>query len=151
MNADIHRSELGVLMSLLYQILDSKKDLIAVAFPDRFNALIMSRNQQPMAGPTKTELKKGLPRLIQECPPTSFFLAINCLDEYEGDQAQMKPFGQHSAGSDKYPNVKAVLSNRPWMAFEESFAGCLRLLLHDLTCPHFVRFVDDKLAVHPHL
>lgn len=60
MGADVQKSELSVLVSLLYQILDSKKDLIAVAFPDRFKALIMSRNQQPMAGPTNTELKKGL-------------------------------------------------------------------------------------------
>ena len=79
----LQKSEIGVLRSLLHQLLYNRRQLIEVAFPERYKALCMSETGGDTFEPQALELKRALTRLIESCPSISFFLAVDGLDEYE--------------------------------------------------------------------
>ncbi len=147
----LQKSESGVLRSILHQLLYNRRELIEIAFPERYRAMCMSETGGGTFEPQVLELKRALTRLIEGCPSISFFLAIDGLDEYEASSEEMSLLVTMFREFAAYPNVKALLSSRPWVVFEESFTGCPRLRLHELTRPDITYFVNDKINQHPRL
>ncbi|KAK4457937.1 hypothetical protein QBC42DRAFT_300739 [Cladorrhinum samala] len=151
----LQKSEAGVLRSLLHQILSTNPELVEAAFPERYGALANANTATTAFEPTVQELKRALTRTVQTRFLTHdspvFFFAVDGLDEYDAEESGMGSLVETFLNLTRFPNVKMVLSSRPWMVFEESFEGCPRLHLHDLTRPDIIRFVTDKLDDHPRM
>ncbi|KAK3333031.1 hypothetical protein B0T19DRAFT_473788 [Cercophora scortea] len=142
----LQKSELGVLRSLLHQILYNRKDLLEVAFPERYKVMF---NGGTKFEPQIQELKRALKNVITGSPSTYFFIAVDGLDEYDGGNTDMAFLVKTFKDLSVYPNVKTLLSSRPWVVFEENFAECPRLRLHELTKPDISRYVHDVIGAHP--
>ena len=99
--------------------------------------------------PQILELKGSLTRVLQACSSTYFFLAVDGLDEYAASVTEMALLVKVFKDAAALPNVKALLSSRPWAIFEESFQGCLRLRLHELTRPDIMVVIDEEIVKHP--
>ncbi|KAK0638601.1 hypothetical protein B0T16DRAFT_421405 [Cercophora newfieldiana] len=147
----LQKSEAGVLRSLLHQILWSRRDMIQVAFPERYNSMCMSGTGSSTFEPQAPELKRTLTKLVESYPATSFFFAVDGLDEYDAGNEEMSLLVQLFQKFGAHPNVKVLLSSRPWVVFEESFRECPRLRLHELTRPDITHFVHDKIKQHHRL
>ncbi|KAK3290877.1 uncharacterized protein B0H64DRAFT_427413 [Chaetomium fimeti] len=151
MGSGLQKSELGAFRGLLYHILSQRRDLIQVAFPERFRALSLSKDWPVPFEPTVIELKTALHTVIQDAPSTHLFLLVDGLDEYNADSAHLEGLVTTLRSLSTSPNVKVLLSSRPWIVFERAFANCPRLQVHDLTRPDIARFVTDKFRQHQRL
>lgn len=141
----LQKSSAGVLRGLLYQILSKRREWIAVAFPERLKALQLSTPDRHGVEPSYWELKKALETLMNRCPEDRFFVAVDGLDEYEADTSQMAELAEVFQTLSDLPNVKCLLSSRPWLVFERCFVGCPRLQLHELTRPDMEKYVSDQI------
>ncbi|KAJ4329440.1 hypothetical protein N0V84_000074 [Fusarium piperis] len=145
----LEKSEVGVLRSLLHQILSKRQDLVKFAFPERFEALCFGRNGDKSFEPTYWELKRALEALLNRCWNERFFFSIDGLDEYDADSHQMGELVDVFKMLSKLPNTKFLLTSRPWVVFEERLAGYPRLRLHELTKPDITCFADQQIDEHP--
>ncbi|KAI8678925.1 NACHT domain-containing protein [Fusarium keratoplasticum] len=144
----LEKSDVGVLRSLLHQILCKRHDLIRFAFPERFEAFRFGRNGDKSFEPTYWELKRALEALLKSCPDERFFFSVDGLDEYDADNHQMGDLVDVFKALSKFPNVKFLLTSRPWVVFEERLAGYPRLRLHELTRPDIASFVNRQISEH---
>ncbi|CAJ2503538.1 Uu.00g109320.m01.CDS01 [Anthostomella pinea] len=78
--SDMQKSEVGLLRSILHSLLDQRRDLIPVAFKDRFRAALDGRVSPD---PTLPELKRALKYLLLGSPQLCFFLSVDGLDEFD--------------------------------------------------------------------
>ncbi|KAK4185218.1 hypothetical protein QBC35DRAFT_465781 [Podospora australis] len=147
--SELQKSEIGVMRSLLHQILESNESLIQVAFQERLWYSVGSSGGA--LAPTAMELKRAFANLMEHFRSTNIclFLMVDGLDEFNADESEMGVLVSTLRDLSKSPLVKLVLSSRPWPVFEERFAGCPRLRLHDLTRPDISLFVNDKLSQYP--
>ncbi|KAK4032717.1 hypothetical protein C8A01DRAFT_40832 [Parachaetomium inaequale] len=146
--SELQKSEVGVLRSLLYQILATRPGLIQLAFPERFRALCIAGGQRETFEPSPTELRRAFNAVVQKCSDVNFFLAVDGLDEYNGADADMSLLVSMVRDLTQHSKVKGLLSSRPWAVFQQSFAGCPQLRLHDFTRPDIARFVSAKVGQH---
>ncbi|KAJ4261804.1 hypothetical protein NW757_000076 [Fusarium falciforme] len=144
----LEKSEAGVLRSLLHQILFKRRELIKFAFPERFEAFRFGQNGDRSFEPTYWELKRALEALLKSCPNERFFFSVDGLDEYDANNHQMGELVDVFKALSKLPNVKFLLTSRPWVVFEERLAGYPRLRLHELTRPDIASFVDQRISEH---
>ncbi|RSM13113.1 hypothetical protein CEP52_002097 [Fusarium oligoseptatum] len=144
----LEKSEAGVLRSLLHQILFQRRTLIKFAFPERFEALCLDQDGGRSFEPTYWELKRALEALLKSCPDERFFFSVDGLDEYDADNHQMGELVDVFKELSKLPNVKLLLTSRPWVVFEERLADYPRLRLHELTKPDIASFVDQQIREH---
>ncbi|RSM17772.1 hypothetical protein CDV31_003379 [Fusarium ambrosium] len=144
----LEKSEAGVLRSLLHQILFQRRTLIKFAFPERFEALCLDQDGGRSFEPTYWELKRALEALLKSCPDERFFFSVDGLDEYDADNHQMGELVDVFKELSKLPNVKLLLTSRPWVVFEERLAEYPRLRLHELTKPDIASFVDQQIREH---
>ncbi|KAH6888167.1 hypothetical protein B0T10DRAFT_574190 [Thelonectria olida] len=133
----LQKSETGVLRGLLHEILFERRDLITVAFPERSQA-IRANGLGGSFEPTYWELKRALETLVRNSPDERFFITVDGLDEYEASTSQMGQLVDVFISLSTLSNVKTLLSSRPWVVFEERFAACPRLRLHELTRPDII-------------
>ncbi|KAK0671575.1 hypothetical protein QBC41DRAFT_219102 [Cercophora samala] len=149
--SELQKSEIGVLRSLLYQVLDQDRDMIRLVFEERFWKLSASANKRATFTPTTMELKRAFQKLLGLCrsAKTHLFLTVDGLDEYNASTAEMGLLVDTLKALSDVPWIKILVSSRPWNVFEEHFSGCPRLRLHDLTHPDILRFARDKLCEHP--
>jgi hypothetical protein len=145
----LQKSEVGMWQSLLYQILEKHPALTQVAFPERYRALCIFPDPREPYEPTAVELRRAFNTLVQQCLDISFFLIVDGLDEYKATDKDMALLARTLRTLTQYPNVKALLSSRPWNVFEECFSSCPRLRLHELTRQDIARFVEFKIEKHP--
>ena len=142
--SSMQKGSLGLLRSLVYQILS--KD------PDSINAvanLEETARDDVTPVPAWTEL-----RLIRTLLGAVQYLAnrlcicffIDGLDEYSGDQGTLVDLVGKLT---EYPNVKCCLSSRPFRAFTDAFGSRTMLKLHDLTEPDIQAYVSDKFESLP--
>ncbi|KAM0436643.1 hypothetical protein ACHAPT_002352 [Fusarium lateritium] len=144
----LEKSEAGVLRSLLHQILFKRRKFIKLAFPERFEALCFDQHVGKSFEPTYPELKRALEALLKSCPDERFFFSVDGLDEYDADNHQMGELVDVFKTLSKLPNIKFLLTSRPWVVFEERLAGYPRLRLHELTRPDIASFVDQQISEH---
>lgn len=145
---ELEKSEAGVLRSLLHQILFKRRELIEFAFPERFGAFCLSQNGGSSFEPTYWELKRALEALLKSRQNERFFFSVDGLDEYDASNHRMGELVDVFKALSNFPNVKFLLTSRPWVVFEERLAGYPRLRLHELTRPDIASFVDQRISEH---
>ncbi|KAK5121706.1 hypothetical protein LTR85_004581 [Meristemomyces frigidus] len=135
----IQKSVLGLLRSLLYQILHDVPDLVDNLITQ--HALTVGRI------PAWTDRKLGtiLKEALFAAHDRRFCFFIDGLDEYEGDYTVLLGIISNISALD---NVKCCISSRPEVQFSTAFADTARLKMEDLNGPDIEMFVDSKLARH---
>lgn len=131
----MQKSQLGLLQSLLYQIL--------LACP---RLILELCELHPATAPwTLTDLSQALDQVAKQTTlPTKFCFFIDGLDEYEGDEEDIIDLIHELATS---PNIKLCVSSRPWNAFLDAFEGSKwKLTLEDLTKDDIKMYVQEMLA-----
>lgn len=80
------------------------------------------------------QLRQAYHRLVtQKIIPLKLVFHIDGLDEFEDASDSMEELTEMFILAVQQPNVKAIWSSRPHQVFIESFEGCAKLRLHDLT------------------
>lgn len=145
-------SQVGLLRSLLFEVLSSKRHLIEATLPELWSSLRsaiepVQYSQTYSWTPAKaTSSFKKLFSIISQ-DTGHVFLLIDGLDEYQGDPGDTVELLQSVIS----PNVKMCVSSRPWQVFEVAFKRVPRLRLQDLTAEDISRFVNDKLRGNAHM
>lgn len=131
---DMQKSQLGLLRSILYQIL-------------RFDPLLVSQicpNHQGSEPWDIAELKDAFNHLVNAGSSAKFCFFIDGLDEYDGNEWEIINVLKSLAQS---PNVKICASSRPWPAFEKELSLPERMfMLQDFTRKDMEIYVDGMLA-----
>ncbi|KAI1122584.1 hypothetical protein F5Y10DRAFT_270957 [Nemania abortiva] len=148
--SQFQKSELGLIRSLLYSILESRRKLIPIAFKGRFRAAVEGKK---LDAPSLPEAKKALRDLISHNPNLCFFFSIDGLDEFDPavslSRVQSLIDFTHSFKESK--NVKVLVSSRPLPEFERGYDGCASLRIHELTQEDIRQYTNERLMVHPRM
>lgn len=143
-------SRIGLLQTLLYeltqQILERGTDPLVLEriFSDRwaqFESCVGGR--EPFTWP---ELKRSFEALIADTSK-NFFLAIDGLDEFDGDPQEMIDLILDASSR---TNVKICTASRPWPVFEDAFHNRPSLLLEQLTRPDIRNYVTSRFDADRH-
>ena len=140
----MQKTTIGLLRSLLYQILDKYPHL---TLPLAQATLIGEQTYPPIPAWTEKRLLVTLNHLICLLSSSShvcFF--IDGLDEYEGSKDAVLALIE---GFIQYKNVKICLSSRPDKSFGEAFQSSAMLRLQDLTKRDIQAYVKAKLEQVP--
>jgi len=143
-------SQLGLLRSLLYTLLEERQSEIITTFPelwDKYDKLVLVypwdsvHVHQETYKWTVRQVRKGLENLFRADIGHACLL-IDGLDEYNGDPMDTVQLFQSIA----FGKVKICLSSRPWVEFEESFSEFPKLTLQDLTWNNIQTYVNEEFA-----
>ncbi|KAF2435274.1 hypothetical protein EJ08DRAFT_692541 [Tothia fuscella] len=145
------KSEKGVLLSLLHQILSTSNELIHVAFKERVRAMAVNTSPPSSFHLNTPELKRVSLAILQQLSETRFFISVDGLDEYSRDGGSFTEVAQFFLSFLQLGNVKLVLSSRPEREFETEFQRLPRLRLHDLTLSDIQKYTREKLSHHSRL
>jgi hypothetical protein len=141
----MQKSLLGLLQSLLHEVLERKPELKEEVFPSGVQEEVSKRwkTRPPESDTiwTVQDLKSAFTRLLQR-PNLKICLFVDGLDEFDGEHSDIAELFQSILASS---SVKACLSSRPLVTFEHSFATCPRLRLQDLTYEDISLYVREKL------
>lgn len=141
------KSEIGLVRSLLYSILNKKRNLIPITFYDRFQAALEGKRYDD---PSLAEAKRALRSLVVNNPELCFFISIDGLDEFDTAVSlthvqSLIDFTHFLEGCE---NVKILVSSRPLREFERGYENCASLKTHDLIMEDIRRYVHGKLRGH---
>lgn len=147
------RSQVGLLRSLLFQILQHRPSVASLVFPEEFERLrdmsvteIRRSTRQPW---TLKQLQGAVHQLIGLSDlPMKMCLFIDGLDEFEGNDEEndllyLVEILKRVASS---PFVKICASSRPLLVLERAFSDTPGLRLQDLTTGDIKRYVFEKLT-----
>ena len=146
------KSQIGLLRSLLHEILSKHRELIPCVLPGLWRDEYVKPTEyiQDIEW-SLYNLKEALDLLSSETD-LRMCLFIDGLDEYEGDRdgtfADIIALFKGMAAS---TNIKICVSSRPWLVFEDAFRLIPNLRLQDLTYNDIQRYVQDKLDEHPRM
>ena len=134
----MQRSQLGMLRSLLHELVLTDKSLIPVAFP-------LWTEKDGDEEPDFHEVAAAFRRtLAADKRKICFF--IDGLDEYEGDSIRTAALADYLGElANLSPNVKLVVSSRPVHELQVHIKAWPHLMLQDLTSGDISTFVEDKL------
>jgi hypothetical protein len=135
-------SQIGLLRSLLYDILSQRRNLIPVVFSDQWTSIDPKNPETyPRRSWTLHYTRRALKDLFElNVGKIAFF--IDGLDEHSGDHTDIIQLFE----SIQSPNLKLCLSSRPLVDFHDAFHNCPKLKLQDLTFHDVKIYVDDTLA-----
>lgn len=129
----MQKSQLGLLQSLLFQLVRADLSLAATIFSTR-------RTSEPW---TVCELREAFKLASARAEShTRFCFFIDGLDEYEGDETDIISTVAELLSS---PNIKICLSSRPWNRFREAYADCPGLTLEYLTKTDIFEYIKSEL------
>ena len=135
----MEKSQLGMLRSLLHELLLTDKAMVPVAFP------LWTENHD-VVEPDFPEVAAAFSRtLAADKRKICFF--IDGLDEYEGDSiriAELARYLEQLARSSM--NVKFVVSSRPLHELQDHIQAWPHLMLQDLTSGDILTFVKTSYA-----
>lgn len=145
--SDIQKSQLGLMQSLVYQILRQCPDLIPLASTRRWD--IEDFSDARILPWTRTELQSAIHNIIERGQLSAHFcFFIDGLDEYaddfSGDHYELIKFLDTLAQPSK---VKLCVSSRPWTVFKDRYEkkGELKLVMQDLTSQDIYDYVEGQL------
>ncbi|RYP77509.1 hypothetical protein DL771_001082 [Monosporascus sp. 5C6A] len=146
--SDMQKSEYGLVLSVLYNLLKQRPDLVPVAFEDRSRHLLL--HEESVGKPSPQEARRALKRLFITQTETVFFLTIDGLDEFDPKVSATHVQSLLDLGRtfSELPNVKVVFASRPLNEFEEAFADCPSLKIHQLTHDDICLYVGERLEKH---
>lgn len=142
------RSKIGLLRSLLFEVLSKYPQLIPIVLPGLW-ATQYSKALYPHAKleydiRQVSKLKKAFRNLIdQKTIPVKLCFFIDGLYEYEGSDAEVAELFSDLATCS---NLKVCVSSRPLLVFEDAFDESPGLRLQDLTNGDIKIFVNDVLG-----
>ncbi|KAK8873453.1 hypothetical protein PGQ11_003967 [Apiospora arundinis] len=129
----MQRSQLGLLQSLLFQLVRADLSLAATVFSAR-------RYREPW---TIDELREAFQLVSARAEEhTRFCFFIDGLDEYEGNETDIISTVAELLNSS---NIKICLSSRPWNRFREAYADCPGLTLEYLTKTDIFEYIKSEL------
>jgi len=131
----MQKSQLGLLQSLLYQVLRACPALIKEVCPPK----------SPGESWKRKELFEALTKVSNQTKlPAKFCFFVDGLDEYEGEDEDIVALLQELAFS---PSVKICVSSRPWNAFVDAFDDSKwKLVLEHLTKDDMRKYVQTQLV-----
>lgn len=143
------KSQAGFLRSLLYETFQQMPSLTPVVLPELLATLL------PSSGIFNIDQLDGYwtqPRLLetfklvvtQDKLPFRVCFFIDGLDEFSGDYEEMVTLFSDIKSS---PNIKACISSRPLILFDDAFGNYPGLRLQDLTHQDIKQYVEGKLAM----
>ena len=141
----MQKSHLGLLQSLLYEIMTKHRDLMPLLFPRRWrNYERYGLSHHPFS---MSELKEAMAILKrQDQASVKICLFIDGLDEYEGDHESIVAFLQELVLA---PNFKICVSSRPLIVFKDAFDRMPKLKVEDMTRKDITTYVDSMFHEHP--
>ncbi|KAF7560156.1 hypothetical protein G7046_g3992 [Stylonectria norvegica] len=144
------RSQVGLLRSLLHQLLSANPELMPSTFPDLWQKLrTMTTKERVSLGLdwTAADLMKAYHSFMDVALPNmNICLFIDGLDEFDGDHHAIVDFFKSLSLGEKSKAVKMCLSSRPWSVFEEAFQHAVpSTRLQDLTYGDMLGYAGDKL------
>ncbi|KAE8447050.1 hypothetical protein EG329_011185 [Mollisiaceae sp. DMI_Dod_QoI] len=150
---EIQKSQLGLLRSLLFQVLGKHRDLIPICLPNRWakqysGSLDLGEEiaPEPWSLPQLTDAFRKL--VCQQDIPLKLCFFIDGLDEFGGNTIQLCHFLREISRSNP-ANAKFCLSSRPWAEFQTNFEGYATLRLQDMTVGDIRIYVDEKFHQDP--
>ncbi|KAL2825093.1 hypothetical protein BDW59DRAFT_146785 [Aspergillus cavernicola] len=131
----LQKSQLGLLQSMLYQILRTDPNLVTDVCP----------NHPPLEPWDIAELKAAFETLVAtKMASARFCFFVDGLDEFEGPETEIMKVLHLLARS---TNLKICASSRPWPAFESALKDDSRMLtVHDLTKEDMAQYVESMLV-----
>ncbi|KAK5659324.1 hypothetical protein OQA88_1417 [Cercophora sp. LCS_1] len=158
---DLQKSQLGLLRTLLYQIVVKAPDMAPKLFPGRWAAQkIFGRaaleHLPEWSWEELFDSFTSLTALLKQRNDRRLAVFIDGLDEFSDDHSQLvelvKLFHSHV-------EVKVCVSSRPWNDFRDAFVSCPQLRMEDLTRNDLTTFVrgvsnaniafQDLSKIHP--
>ena len=137
----LQKSMLGLLRSLIYQIMDRFPKLMTVILS---SLGLAQRRLQQLPTWTENRLRTTLERLLSDGLATHrLCLFIDGLDEFHGDPTALLDLIRKLG---KSTNVKFCVSSRPYQSFGDELGSSAMLKLHDLTEPDIRTYVSDELT-----
>ncbi|KAI1358203.1 hypothetical protein F5Y08DRAFT_124953 [Xylaria arbuscula] len=148
--SDNEKTEIGLFKSLLHSILDKRRDLIPIAFKDRFQTALEGKKHED---PSLPEAKRALMDLLRQCSDTKFIFSLDGLDEFDPivSRTHVHSLLEFTHFLEKCENVKTLVSSRPLPEFERSYDGRPFLKVQDLTRGDIRRFAYERLEDHPRM
>ncbi|KAE8444824.1 hypothetical protein EG329_014179 [Mollisiaceae sp. DMI_Dod_QoI] len=143
------RSQLGMLRSLLFQILDQHLDLIPVVFPEIWAKLYTLAIAQARYEWSEWSIGRLIAAfkdtLAQKVMNVKLCLLIDGLDEFDGDHEILADlFNEVARPSQVNVEVKICVSSRPWVVYKENFGQGPSLQLQTLTYKDIEWYVTDR-------
>ncbi|KAJ8124595.1 hypothetical protein O1611_g9046 [Lasiodiplodia mahajangana] len=147
---EYQKSEVGLIRSLLYSILNRRRELIPIAFGDRFQAAAEGKK---LDEPSLPEARKALKNLILQHSDLCFFLSIDGLHEFDPavSTSRVQSLIDFTHSFEKNRNVKVLVSSRPLPEFERGYDGYASLRVHDLTQRDIRQYAHERLMNHPRM
>jgi len=132
----------GFLRSIIYHILVEVPELLATVAH-----LTKRKTHGKGSAWTLRKLEQALDLLFQQTQlPIRFCLFIDGLDELEGDQHDQDSVLLFVRQATQLENVKACISSRPWLVFEDFFRDVPKLRLHEVNYNDICLYVNDTIA-----
>jgi hypothetical protein len=95
------------------------------------------------------DLKSAVELLVKQVAvPVKLFFLIDGLDEFDGDHEELIAMFRDLAHSSQ-GRLRACLSSRPWVVFEQNLQMCTSLRMQDLTYKDIEIYVNEKLHSNP--
>lgn len=141
----MEKSQLGLLQSLLYDILRVFPSVIPEMSPKRWLTTSTVGTNFDCSW-TRVELLECFEYLTKKRTwPVKFCFFVDGVDEYKGDPAEIVRILEDFTTS---PDVKVILSSRPWTEIESALVPSLdqKLLLQDFTKDDIRRYIQDLLV-----
>ena len=139
----MQKSQLGLLQSMLYQILRANIGIAASLYTSRITS-------EPW---TESELLQLLRKVVSSATTTKFCFFIDGLDEFHGRETSVLQSTEQITELIRAliisPSIKICASSRPWPEFERAFASCPRFAIQDHTLRDMKKFCRDMLLGNP--
>ena len=141
----MQKSQIGLLRTLLHEVLRQHPELTAIVFPQIFEDLKQGeQGQRESVSMNDQDVRVAFKKLVrQRTIPLRFCVLIDGLDEYDGNHADIADLVREFASSE---TIKLCISSRPLREFEAAFEHGPSLRLQDLTYQDIVNFVNSKLV-----
>lgn len=142
----MQKSQLGLLQSLMYEIICQHPELIPTLLPIRWRSYIFyGGDPHPWTLP---ELCEAFDLLHNQATITDkFCFFIDGLDEFDGKHSDIMKIVLAMTNS---PNMKICVSSRPWNIFKDVFSEFPKLFLQDLNRQDIEEYVDRELFKDKH-
>lgn len=138
---ELQMSQRGLLLSLLYQLIQQAPHLIATVSPRRWEALCLF-NDDPGEW-SHGELHEMLRTAAREVSRTMrLCLFVDGLDEFEGEHNDLICLFQDLIQNG---NIKVCVASRPWVVFEDAFEHKPSMMLQYLTYSDIKYYVTSNL------
>ena len=141
---DMQKSQLGLLQTLLYAILQQCAPVVSQICP----AQIQKATSSTISWTTAEILEVLNDLRLRTSDSTRFCFFIDGLDEFDGDHTELLEV-MESLTSDR---IKICFSSRPWNVFQNAYGANsgLKIELQDVNRRDIMRFVEGTLSKDRH-